>query len=86
MTLETSNPEAPRSRAIFRYGYIAFSIVLTSLTAAVLSVTGYIPLDPVSAAVTGGGAGLALVIFNIYYMGRMAATSRRFKTESTGLE
>ena len=86
MTLETLNLEAPRRWAIARYGYITFSIVLTSLTAVVLSVTGYIPLDPVSAAVTGGGAGLALVIFNIYYMGRVAAMSRRIKTETTGLE
>ncbi|UCE09872.1 MAG: hypothetical protein JSW61_13010 [Candidatus Thorarchaeota archaeon] len=85
MTLEPSIQEVPRGRAAIRYAYIVFSIAVTSLTAFVLSIAGYIPLNPISAAVTGAGAGLALVIFQIYYVSRIVAMSRRIKLDA-GLE
>ena len=67
MTLETTEQSRRKGRSAKVIAYDTVVIILTGLTAYVLSFYGYIPFDPITATISGCLVGLVYVCFhNIY--------------------
>lgn len=67
MALETTEQPRPKGRSAKVIAYDTMAIILTGVTAYVLSFYGYIPFDPITATISGCLVGLVYVCFhNIY--------------------
>ncbi|MHA2021461.1 MAG: hypothetical protein ACW96N_07085 [Candidatus Thorarchaeota archaeon] len=65
---------AIKRRSSCKYMYAAIVIAMTSLTTVMLSINGYISLDPLTAFVASLFAGFAFLLFQVTYV-RFVANS-----------
>ncbi|MHA2139951.1 MAG: hypothetical protein ACXADC_06210 [Candidatus Thorarchaeota archaeon] len=70
MTLYDSGQNQGREpkRGLYRYMYIVIFMAATSLTAVILSISGHITLNPLTAFVASLFAGFAFLLFQITYV------------------
>ena len=61
----------------YRYLYVVIFMAATSLTAVLLSLGGYITLDPLTAFIASLFAGFAFLLFQITYVRFIVNTSQR---------
>lgn len=67
MTEDSSREPSSRNTTPFTRTWIVSTAVLTVLTAVVLSQLGYIPLDSVSAAISGALVALVYISYRVAY-------------------
>ena len=77
MVMSEPKPDPTRRQRASLYLYIIVFIAITSLTAVVLSLNGFISFDPLSALVAGTIAGAAFVMFQLTYLRFVVNSSRR---------
>ena len=77
MALEEPDPEtASKQRRVLRI-YVFLFVASSSIASVVLSILGYVPLDPLAALVAGVIAGFAFALFQLTYMRFVGHTSYR---------
>lgn len=67
MTEDTSAGSSPRPTTPFTNTWIVSTAVLTVVAAVVLAQFGYIPMDPVSAAVSGALVAIVYIGYRVAY-------------------
>lgn len=67
MTEDTPTDSSPRPTTPFTNTWIVSTAVLTVLAAVVLAQFGYIPMDPVSAAVSGALVAMVYIGYRVAY-------------------
>ncbi|UCE09870.1 MAG: hypothetical protein JSW61_13000 [Candidatus Thorarchaeota archaeon] len=75
MTFETDEIADTDPRPKPPYARITLTVVVTALTALVLSIFGYIPLDPVTAVISGCLVSLVFVCYQSYYLNQVDRSS-----------
>ncbi|MFW9795227.1 MAG: hypothetical protein ACFFEE_13040 [Candidatus Thorarchaeota archaeon] len=80
MVISKSPPTPPTKRGkSIRNAYISIYVIATCLGSVMLSITGHLPLDPLTALIAGVFAGFALALFQLTYVKFIVKSSWRIK-------
>ncbi len=77
MAIDESVPNAIAKRTRYHHLYAAIFMTATLVTTVMLSIGGYISLDPITALIAGMFAGFAFLLVQTTYVRFVANTSRR---------
>ncbi|MFW9953228.1 MAG: hypothetical protein ACFFD3_01655 [Candidatus Thorarchaeota archaeon] len=85
--MEIDSPSGTSKRPIrINYRRVFLTIILTSFTAYILSVFGYLPVNPIYATIMGSLIGFLSVIYEFFVGRQMVKQLRSIKESEQGSE